>query len=224
MKTLTTLFFLLLVQLLAAQTASTVPNNRFSLKLTPLALLDIYGGNSFRIGTEFKLKNNIAASLEYGTYFSYSAKGFFEPLKIGTRGNILRAEVKYYRNNDKLCTGGFFSLEYLYKNISFDYIDSISIAPKPTYEKRYTIYKEISCLTFKVGELNVYKNHFVVEWYAGLGLRFYTCGHNTLTEEERNGLLTGEFHGGLIGDAQRVNAFKILPNLSLGIKVGYLFR
>lgn len=223
MKRLTTILFVALSQLLVSQTSMEEPN-RFSLKLTPLALIDIFGGNSYRIGSEFKLKNNIAASLEYGKYFSYSAKGFFEPLKIGTRGNIIRAEVKYYRNKDKLCSGNFFSLEYMYKNISFDYKDSINIASKPIHEKQYTVYKEISCLTFKLGNLTVYDNNLLFEWYAGIGLRFYTCGHNTLTEEERNGLLTGEGHGDLVGDSQRVNAVKLLPNLSVGIKVGYMFK
>ena len=224
MKTLITLIFFALTHFLDAQSDSSVQYNRFSLKLTPLALIDVFGGNSYRIGTEFKLKNNIAASLEYGKYFSYSAKGFFEPLKIGTKGNIIRAEVKYYRNKNKLCSGDFFSIEYLYKNISFDYIDSVNIVSKPTYEKQYTIYKEISSLTFKLGNLTVYKNRLLFEWYLGAGIRFYTCGHNTLTEEERNGLLTGEGHGDLVGDSQRVNAVKLLPNLSAGIKVGYMFK
>lgn len=223
MKKLTTILFVALSQLLVAQTNTEEPN-RFSLKFTPLALIDVFGGNSYRIGSEFKLKNNIAASLEYGRYFSYSAKGFFEPLKIGTRGNIIRAEVKYYLNKDKLCSGNFLSLEYMYKNISFGYKDSINVASKPTYERQYTIYKEISCLTFKLGNLTVFDNNILFEWYAGIGLRFYTCGHNTLTEEERNGLLTGEGHGDLVGDSQRVNAPKVLPNLSLGIKVGYMFK
>lgn len=223
LKYRTILLFLALASILNAQTPIEEPN-RFSLKLTPLALIDIYGGNSARIGSEFKLKNNIAASLEYGTYFSYRAKGFFEPVKIGTRGTILRAELKFYRNKNKLCTGDFFSIGYLYKNISFDYVDSINTASKATYEKQYTIYKEISCLTFKLGNLTVYENNLLFEWYAGVGLRFYTCGHTTLTEEERNGLLTGEGHGDLVGDSQRVNAVKLLPNLSLGIKVGYMFK
>ena len=219
MKILTTIIFVALAHLLAAQPNET-ENNRFSLKINPLPLLDIYGGISWRIGTEFKLKNNIAASLEYGKYFNYGTKG----LKLNTKGDIIRVEVKYYRNDDKLCLGGFFSLEYLYKNTSFDYIDSIKIASTPTYEKRYTIYKEISCLTFKVGELNVYKNHFLVEWYMGVGLRFYTCGHNTLTDEENDGVLRGEGHGDLSGDAMRVNAFKIFPNLSAGVKLGFKFK
>lgn len=224
MKTLTTIIFLLLAQLLHAQTESVKENNRFSLKVAPLPLLDIYGGNSWRLGTEFKLKNNIALSLEYGKYFSYSAKGFFAPMLLDTKGNVIRAEVKLYQNQDKLCLGDYFSLEYQYKHITFDYEDSISIAPNPTYQKRYTIYKEISCLTFKVGNLSVYKNHFLVEFYAGVGLRFYLGGYNTLSDEERSGLLTGEGHGSLSGDAQRVNAFFVLPNLNVGLKLGYLFK
>lgn len=223
MKILITIVFISFAQLLAAQTREN-ENNRFSLKITPLALIDIFGGNSYRIGSEFKLKNNVAASLEYGNYFSYRAKGFFEPLKIGTRGTIIRTELKYYLNRDKLCSGDFISIEYLYKNISFDYIDSIRIVLKPVYEKRYTIYKEISCLTFKFGNLTVYKNHLLVEWYAGVGLRFFTCGHNTLTDEEKNWVLTGEGHGDLVGDGQRINAPRLLPNLNAGIKVGYMFK
>ena len=112
----------------------------------------------------------------------------------------------------------------MYKNISFDYVDSIRIAPKPTYEKRYTIYKEISCVTFKWGELTVYDNNFLFEWYAGVGFRFYTCGHNTLSDEENKGVLTGEGHGDLVGSGQRVNAPFWFPNLNLGFKVGYMIK
>ena len=75
---------------------SIVKPNRFSIKITPLALIDVFGGNSYRIGSEFKIKNSVSASLEYGKYFSYNSKGFFKPLRISTKGNIIRAEIKYY--------------------------------------------------------------------------------------------------------------------------------
>jgi hypothetical protein len=194
-------------------------DNKFSIKVNPLALIDVYGSYSYRIGAEFKIYKNFATSIELGNYFNY---GKNDGLRDNSKGFIIKPEIKMYLNENKLTTGEFVSLEYQYKEIAFNYNDSIKTAPIPTYEKEYRIYKNISCINLKYGNLKVYKNNFLFEYYFGAGIR--VCkGYNSLSEIENNGVLTGEGHGSEIGDAQRsINYVKL--NLTLGFKLGYSFK
>ena len=194
-------------------------DNKFCLKFNPLALIDFYGSYSYRIGAEFKIYRNFATSVEIGKYFNY---GKNDGLRGNSKGFIIKPEIKMYLNENKLTTGEFVSIEYQYKEIAFNYNDSIKIAPIPTYKKEYRIYKNISCINLKYGNLKVYKNNFLFEYYFGAGIRFCK-GYNSLSELENNGVLTGEGHGSEIGDAQRsINYVKL--NLTLGFKFGYSFK
>jgi hypothetical protein len=216
------LFTLLLITACHCLSQKTGPDDpKLSIKTSPLALIDIYGGYSWRIGTEFKAQQNKAVSLEYGRYFTYGDNPNVNQ-KLDTKGYIIRAELKKYLNKEKLCSGRFISLEYLYKNITFNYLDSIKEGSNPTFQKEYTIFKNISAFTVKYGSLTIPVNRFVWEWYVGAGVRICT-GHNTLTPGEEKGLLTGEGHGDLISAGQREINY-VLPNISAGFKLGYVLR
>ena len=201
-----------------AQT-NNVNENKFSVKVNPLALIDAYGSYSYRIGTEFKIYKNFATSIEIGSYFNY---GKNDGIRTNSKGFIIKPEIKMYLNRNKMTTGDFISLEYQYKKIAFNYLDSIKIAPTPTYQKEYRIYKNISSINLKFGNLKVYKNNFLFEYYVGAGIRFCR-GYNSLPEIENNAVLTGEGHGSEIGYGQRSINY-VRPNLTWGFKLGYSFK
>ena len=215
------LFFLLLLFVGLHTTAQSINgiDNTFSIKLNPLALIDVYGSYSYRIGTEFKIHKNYAASIEVGNYFNYGKK---DGIRDNSKGYIVKPEIKMYLNKEGLSSGVFVSIEYEYKKIAFNYGDSISLPPTPTYYKEYRIYKDISCITLKYGQLKVYRKRFLLEWFLGAGIRICK-GSNTLPAVEDNAILTGENHGSEIGWGQR-NVNYVLPNFSIGLKLGYSFR
>lgn len=188
-------------------------NPKLIIKTPILSYIDIFGGLSYRLGTEFNIYKNITGGVEFGKYFSYQSEN--------RKGGILRAEIKLYRNNKKRA-GDFFSVEYLYKNTTFNFVDSFAVPAKPRYQKEYEIHKEISCLTLKWGNLSVYKKRFVYEWYLGVGVRYYSRAYNNLTNEENEHILVGEGHGDLVGHAIRLVGKRFTPNLNAGIKIGYL--
>lgn len=195
--------------------------NKISIKTSPLSLIDPFGGYSYRIGTEFKISRNIAATIEYGRYFSIGKSDKIN-LKLNTRGFIIKPELKMYLNNRKQTQGKYIALEFLFKKINFDYKDSIKLSSQPVFQKKYNIFKNIYCINAKYGKLNIYTNKFVFEWYIGIGLRFIN-GHTSLSKEESDGVLTGENHGDIIGKLQR-EISHIYPNLNAGIKIGYLLK
>jgi hypothetical protein len=220
MRTIILFIILISTKIVCGQKDSVV-DNRFCINTAPLSFIDVFGGNSYRIGLEYKLYKNIAHSIEIGKYFNYSAKGFFTPLKINPQGFIIRTSLKYYLNKKSRTVGDYLSIEYLYKNITFDYLDSIRIKPNPVFQKQYTIHKEISAVTIKYGSTKIFKNRFVIDLYAGIGARFFTKGYSTLTPEEEAGVLTGENHDDLVGGGQRVYKDFWIPNLNAGIKLGF---
>ena len=98
--------------------AQEIPNEwKEDLKLwintTPLAAIDIFTGPSYRLGAEFKVYQNISLSLEAGKYFGYN-------------GYIIRPEIKFYLNDEKNTMGNYIAIEYLHKEITFNYSDSIA--------------------------------------------------------------------------------------------------
>lgn len=196
-------------------------DNRICIKVNPLALIDVYGSFSYRLGAELKVYRNIAASFELGKYFSVGENSQLE-IRDHSSGWILRPEVKVYFNRQGLTSGRFISMEYIRKKITFNYTDSIQMGTASPYPQTYTIWKDISCITAKYGNLKVYKKGFVFEWFVGAGVRFCS-GHNSLTPEENAGVLTGENHGDLIGFGQRSINY-VAPNFSIGFKLGYCFK
>ena len=194
-------------------------DNKFSIKFNPLALVDPYGSYSFRIGSEVKIYKNYAMSIEVGKYFNYSTN---DGSRDNVKGYIIKPEIKYYLYNDNLTSGNYFSLEYQYKETSFNYTDSIKIAPQPTYSKEYKINKTINVINIKFGQLKVYQKRFLYEWFVGAGIRFCK-GYNSLSEIENNGILVGEGHSSDIRDAERSINY-VLPNFTVGFKIGYSFK
>ena len=196
-------------------------DNKFCIKTSPLALIDVYGSYSWRLGTEFKVSGNTAMSLEYGTYFNYGNNRNIN-LRWDSKGFIIRPELKVYLNREKFCSGPFLSLEYLYKDIAFNFEDSIKLGSNPPFFKDYRIFKHISAITVKYGELRINDDGFIFEWYVGAGVRICR-GHNTLTPEEDKGVLTGEGHGDVISAGQRWVNY-VAPNLSAGFKIGWRLK
>jgi Protein of unknown function (DUF3575) len=214
MKNYFLLSFLFIYFISFSQKPNDIDNN-FSLKINPLALIDAYGSSSYRLGFESKLYHNITFSAEYGRYFGI--KGL--EIRENSKGYIFKPEIKWYLNKNNLATGNFVSLEYFYKDIAFDWKDTIPTVNNPEEVKDYRISKNIYGFTVKAGVLKVYPSHFIFEWYFGLGVRV-SNGYNSLTMDERNSIVANDENE--IDRAQKDTNY-VLPNFSLGFKLGYSF-
>lgn len=188
-------------------------DNNLCIKTNPTSLFDFYGSYSYRIGLESKVYKNIALSGEYGRYFNFKGLDF----RKNSKGYIFKPEIKWYVNKNGKTNGDFISLEYTYKDISFDWKDSIPTISDPNRVMKYRIHKNITCFTAKIGNLKTYSNNIIFEWFVGIGIRF-SKGYDSLTEQERNSIQA--YDESEIANAQK-NTNYIHPNFSLGVKIGY---
>lgn len=123
-----------------AQNDTVLLDNKFALKTSPLAFIDPYGSYSYRLGMECKLVKNIAFSIEAGQY--YNVGGRFQ-VKINPKGYIIRPEIKYYLNRDRLTMGDYISLDFFTrKSISiikavFSFIHHLPIKNNIPFGKKY---------------------------------------------------------------------------------------
>lgn len=213
MKSFILLSFLFVNVVLCAQKNESKDKFQLFLKTSLLPLIDVVGGSSVRISSEFKIHKNISFSAEAGKFFRYDA---FQ------NGNVLSFELKYYINKSN-CMGYFIGIEYLQKKTNFEFTDSIAIPSQLRVKKRYEIHKEISYVTAKWGKLNIYSNKYIFEWYIGFGVRYQYNSYNNLSIDENQYLLTGEGHGGILSSGIRNIDTYFSPNINAGLKIGFNF-
>lgn len=146
-----------------AQKTSTVVNN-FSIRLSPLSLIDFYNGSSYKLGFEKKLFYATSIYGDFGGYFK-NFNGF-----ENFTGYNLDLGLRYYISKKEINQGSYISINYFHKNQGFDYIDTALF--KQTSETEYRIQKKINCVNLNFGYVHVFKNRLVLDVIGGLGVRY----------------------------------------------------
>ncbi len=186
------------------------------LYIAPLSLIDFFDGPSIRYGTDIKLNNKFSFSLEVGNYFLRS-----KSVKINTSGYLIKPEIKFRILENKYNTQ-YLGIEYQYKQQSYDFKDSLSINGGTNFEKQYSMKRKMNCISLKYSFVENLGEKFTFTYYFGLGIRFLKS-YNNLSQEENEGILDDEFHGGtqiesLIRPIGKINT----ANFLIGIKFGYI--
>lgn len=208
MKTKLLIFLLFIAEIGVGQT-NEIPVPKLSIETAPLSLIDVYGGYSYRIGSEFKLHNNMSMYLEGGGYLNFGT---------GTTGYILSVECKYYfksGNTERY----YVSLEGEYKSQAFNWTDTVRLA-NPKYVATFRIYKTVECINGGFGAILPISKRFFGDLYCGIGIRYKQATAN-ISQQEYNEMEVGKDDDyGLFGFMTEIGNFTYL-NLMLGVKVGY---
>ena len=88
-------------------------------------------------------------SLEYGGYISIGGTHYY--WKEYSKGCVLKPEIRLYKNKEGIAGGDYFSVEYFYKKLNYDFWGEVKVDPTNTYTKNYNMRKEISCFNIKYG-------------------------------------------------------------------------
>jgi hypothetical protein len=212
-----------------AKTDTSNHANKLAIYIPPTAWLDPWDGSSTRTGLEYSLSKKIAICFEGGVYFP-DQPAWIEPIKSDVNGYIIRLMAKQYIQHKRFYTtrkkykwahvNCYVAAEVMFKHQTFNLNDSILINNAPPFNKVYTINRYAAGVNVMYGEAITYKWGLIVDYYGGVGFRFK---HSTssLPPALENGILTGENHGDLIGDAERAIGNNYLPVLFAGIKIGY---
>jgi hypothetical protein len=183
---------------------------RFWVKTNPMLLLDFYNMPQINAGFEVRLLPRLALNSELGRYYR------------GVHGVHVKEELKWLREAGKSRRIGYYSIELCFGNFSMFRKDSIEVQINGTtnanYQKTYSTSRAFYGVQFYMGVVKNFKCGFVIEGYAGAGLRLNKVRADLTAYEERNRML---------GDsAVPANwIFKtgdhIIPKFSLGVKIGY---
>lgn len=202
--------------------SDSVEKNKLSIELSPLSLLDVYDASSLRIGVEANLYKNLSVYIEGSQYFLINNNFFnLEGRMSNVKGNIIKGEIKYYLNQYSEWHG-YLSIQGFYKKQSFDWQDSIHLTP--AYLTTFREFKSVYAFDVKYGQQRIYKKRFIFEWYIGIGVRFKDVT-STLTPAQQGSLQysdDNQWDSDLLGDIANPIGKSIVPDLDLGIRIGYL--
>jgi len=185
-------------------------DNRVCVKISPLSCVTPYVGPCAKLSVEYKVKNRIAFQHEGGVFF-YSSKGY-----------ETKFEVKRYIDQRTFVHGRYISVEFFYKYQS--YTTPLFVDTADPYEQNYIVLqpfdvtKNCQSLSFKFGQLNVFKWGFITDVFCGIGIRFQQV-RNSLSETTNSQLPpTSDYGPNLILDKARNSVY---PNIVLGVKIGF---
>jgi hypothetical protein len=197
-------------------------NHRLSIEISPLSLLNGYE-QSYRIGLEVNLYKNLSVYIEGSGYFLINNNFFdLDGRLSNVKGDIIKCELKYYLNQYSEFKRNYLSVQGFYKKQSFDWQDSIHLTP--AYLTTFRDFKNVYAFDIKYGQVITYKKRFIVDWYIGIGVRFKNVT-STLTSTQQAALEyddDNEYDSDLLGDIVNPTGKSIVPDIDLGIRIGYL--
>jgi hypothetical protein len=193
-------------------------DNKFYISVAPLSFIDFTDGSSLRFSADAKVFKGIALSTEIG-YYTYLSDYFAKP---NARGIIIKPCLKVYLWKGNILNGPYVGLEYQYKHQTYYEDDSISINRGARYAKTYKMTRYINCINAKGGYLMNLTRGIIVEFFGGVGIRFFNS-FTDLPQPEYDGILRGEQYDSndlFEGRTVRVLGRYTYPNLSAGVKLG----
>ncbi len=187
---------------------------KFSLKLSPLALINLYEGYSARAGFEFKLVENISLNIEMGKYLSLTNRK-------GTgngSGFSFNPELRYYLNRKSFSVGKYLAVGYMYKNQTYFWSDSIKLNSINSLIQ-YDVISKINIFNIKYGITKVYKSKLILDYFFGFGIQYRTSV-SSLSQIEQNSIIKFNERGYY---ESKVAIGKFMqPSFHVGLKIGIL--
>jgi hypothetical protein len=100
--------------------------------------------------------------------------------------------------------------------------DSILINGGNKYYREYAMTRYINCINIKYGELENFRKRWILEWFAGISIRYFHS-FTDLPKQEYNGIVHKEElrNTSMTGSQVREIGNHVYPNLTCGFKVGY---
>ena len=186
---------------------------RHLITLSPLALADVFDGASIRPGFEMQLNNRFSTGLETGFYVPY-----LNATKIKPKGFVIKPMLRYWLQPEK--ENNYLAVEYMFKQQDYQYKDSLEISEN-RYEKKYSMKRHIHALSIRYGRMKQLGKNFVLDCYAGIGIR-HIRSTSDLTPIESDAILSGiDGDCPLQQDILRITGRHLYPNFLLGVRIGY---
>ncbi len=202
------LVILLLPSLTKAQHDSLI-TNRLNVRMAPLSFIDFYSGSCYKLGFEVRTFRQFSITGDFGGYFR-NFNGF-----KNFSGYNVDIGLRYYLNKNYINQRFYLMLNYFYKNQGFDF--TYFVQEETANKTEFRTQKYVTCMNVNFGWLKLYKNRFVLDLFAGIGVR-YKKVNSTLSEQKFQ-------TGNVYSDSQSL--FFVLtpgkfiyPNINVGLRIG----
>lgn len=227
------LFFLLSVGVTRAQSDSS--SSGYSIHTSPLQAIDLFSRPMITLGGEYRLRGPWAVCAEVGFKYVILNLSGTDTTWIPSEGYTARLEVKRYlpwslgpRGNS------YVSMEYRWildreTFAMFYYFDGDSVsdqgAARETYSDALGVIRRIHVVNLKLGKVFTIGNRFLLDAYCGLGVRVrdvtntrreFSFDPPYVNSNRHPGPWMGKLDDGPLRGP-------VVPNLSLGFKLGYRF-
>jgi hypothetical protein len=206
------LFVLLVFTMITASYGqdSSKPRPPFAVYIMPAQLINLSYSLGFTVGTEFRAYRNFSLTIEGGCFYTpgFMAKANVKYYLLQRTDHVNRKERAYY-----------FALEYAYKEQSYNVRDELREPPKTRLD--YSVDKYVSTANIKFGKTLSRLHSWYIDLYFGAGIR-YRIVHNSLLPGEKETLY--HWNEGQVDGLTNDKAKNYLPNISLGVKLGYRYK
>ena len=185
-----------------------------------LTLIDIFDGPALRMGAEYKPAGRFSYCLDAKGYF-YFPSNFVQKSEV--KGYAFTPAVKLYFkkgiDHKGWMINSFVILEYAYKNQAYTTADiEVTQNARPVYSP-YRMHQYTNTLTLCYGEMFYDKGPLVIDWYVGVGVRFFSSSSSLGPSQQPY-----DYHDwttDLTYIPATWSGHHVLPTLALGIKWAY---
>jgi hypothetical protein len=210
--------------------------NNINLKICPLALIDgfsfptIQGGLEVKLSDKFSCYNEIGIKYREGTFYQIADTAF-----IRSSGLKVKTEIRYYLQKQSDSDEKIKSLYGVYIGANLSYIKDFHNSETSYFHKSdstviitddFAVKKHVFVLNFICGVQRAFEQHVFIDLYAGLGIRLRMV-HNTNLEynPQYDGMREPvDFNIQASREDIDINEkMSCLPNLTLGLRIGYQF-
>lgn len=188
-------------------------DQNFVIRLSPLSIIDVYNGGNLKFGTEIKLFQHTSIAGDFGYYFTNFSG------RLNMHGFNVYGELKHYlqhKNDGNI--GMYLSLNAFYKEQQFDFIDHL--VADESISVRIQTEKFVGYTGINFGYVDI-KKRLVLDYFCGLGVRFKQVNSN-FTEKDFNDFV--DLRDSQAGYFIFTPGTFILPNFSLGIRIGWRIK
>jgi hypothetical protein len=197
----------------------TIQPKQWLLKMNPLNFFDFEP--TIVLGAEYRLKNNIAISLDAG----YVLTSLIESDFYRADGFMIKPGIRYYLPATKRT---YVEAELMHKQVNYQKLDWLGMGcvndvPSYTELRRFTQRKNVTAFNIKIGRMasvvstkkgNNFNRSLFVDYYFGLGVRYKRY---SLVHAPDNSCY--EFPV-VFGDANTTESVRsIWPNFTLGFRI-----
>lgn len=223
MKIFLQIIFLLPVSIAYSQEKNII------IKFDPPALTDFISGQSVVGGIEIPMANHFSLYSEFGVRIAQSYIDARDSSLIPSTGFRIKSELRYYLKDKKVQP---LLTPYVAVNIFYiqdhhtSEIDYTLGSGTTTYTDAFGVKKNVFGTNTLIGLQERFWKRFVFDIYGGLGLRFR---HISSVGKQYNSK-TDDYNGAtdvnipdIVLKQESKDGFIVLPNLTLGIRLGYAF-